>query len=280
MTEILIEGKRVFAGNASDIGLEISRSVFDILEPDKRKADFTRTASIAGSKEADEVFMAMFDVNFTVTSTSFDPGKRAKAIISTDTLPELIGYCQLTDIEILDERRHTYKVVFYGIVADLFKNISDKKLSDIDWSDLNHDLTAANIEGSFTPTLGEGYVYPLVNYGNLSIRFPNFRVAPDRFRPWLFWKEIWDRIFNDAGTRYVSNFINSEKFKRLIYSCDEPMRVDIGASLTQVDLASNFDITANNTVVPFATVITGGANYNSTNFVYVTPNSGQYFVGG
>lgn len=280
MTEILIEGKRVFVGNASDIGLEISRSVFDILEPDKRKADFTRTASIVGSKEADEVFMAMFDVNFTVTSTSFDPGKRAKAIISTDTLPELVGYCQLTDIEILDERRHTYKVVFYGVVADLFKNISDKKLSDIDWSDLNHDLTAANIEGTFTPTLGEGYVYPLINYGNLSIKFPTFRAAPDRFRPWLFCKEIWDRIFNDAGTRYVSNFINSEKFKRLIYSCDEPMRVDIGTSLTQLDLQNNFDITTNNVIVPFNTVITGGANYNSTNFVYVAPNSGQYVVGG
>jgi hypothetical protein len=278
MTEILIEGKRVFAGNASDIGLEISRSVFDILEPDKRKADFTRTASIAGSKEADEVFMAMFDVNFTVTSTSFDPGKRAKAIISTDTLPELVGYCQLTDIEILDERRHTYKVVFYGIVADLFKNISDKKLSDIDWSDLNHDLTAANIEGSFTPTLGEGYVYPLVNYGTLRRKFPTLTVAPDRFRPWLFWKEIWDRIFNDAGTRYVSNFINSEKFKRLIYSCDEPMRVDVGTTLSQANANTNQDLTAPNDVVAFPTVVTGGANFSSN--VYTAPNSGQYIVGG
>ena len=278
MTEILIEGKRVFAGDAADIGLEITRSVFDILEPDKRKADFTRTVSIAGSKEADEIFMAMFDVNFTVSATSFDPGKRAKALISTDTLPELVGYCQLTDIEILDERRHVYKVVFYGIVADLFKNISDKKLSDIDWSDLDHNLTAANIEGTFTPTLGQGYVYPLINYGGLKRRFPTLTVSPRQFRPWLFWKEIWDRIFSDAGTRYQSSFINSEKFKKLIFSCDEPIKVNIAGTLSQANANTDQAITSANTVVAFPTVVTGGANFSSN--VYTAPQSGQYIVGG
>jgi len=280
MIEILIDGKRVFTSTQDDAGVEINRSVFDLLEPDKRKTDFTRTVDIAGSKEADEVFMSMFNVNFTVTGISFDPTKRASAIILSDTIPQLVGYCQLTDIAISYERSHVYKVVFYGVVGDLFKKINGKRLMDIDFSDLNHTLTAANIESTFAATNGEGYVYPLINYG--AQRFPqqtNFQ--PQDFRPWLFWKEIWDRIFAESNIRYNSDFINSDKFKKLIYSCDEPMKIDqatLDASLSQAEADGNQTISVNNTVVAFPTTVTGGGNYTPSE--YTAPNNGTYTVAG
>lgn len=280
MIEILIGGRRVFTGESEETELDINRSVFDLLEPDKRKTDYTKTVSIAGSKEADEVFMAMFDVNFNVTSVSFDPSRRRSATISSDTIPQLIGYCQLTDVVILDERRHEYRVVFYGVIGDLFKNINGKRLKDIDWSDLDHTLTAANIEPTFTPTLGQGYVYPLINYGQF--RFPTQSdFEPKHFRPWLFWKEIWDRIFSEAGIRYESDFLNSDKFKKLIFSCDEPMKIsesDIADSLSQAAANGNQTISSNDTLVNFDTVVSGGANFSSS--IYTAPENGSYNIAG
>jgi len=100
MIEILIGGQRVYAGDG--VGMNLSKSIFDLLEPDKRKSDFSKTVEIQGTSEADKVFKALYNVNFNISGVAFDPSKRKEAQIYIDTLLVLNGYCQLTDITILN----------------------------------------------------------------------------------------------------------------------------------------------------------------------------------
>jgi len=60
---------------------------------------------------------------------------------------------------------------------------------------------------------GTGYVYPLVSWGDELDQdsFPVTSMAPS-----YFMKEIWDKIFDKINSKYQSNFLNSEMFKRLI----------------------------------------------------------------
>jgi hypothetical protein len=282
MIEILIGGQRVYAGDG--VGMNLSKSIFDLLEPDKRKSDFSKTVEIQGTSEADKVFKALYNVNFNISGVAFDPSKRKEAQIYIDTLLVLNGYCQLTDITILNEHSHSYSVVFYGQNADIFKSLEDKKLSDLDFSDLDHAWTRTNIEASWTTPAGEGYVYPFVNYGYVDVG--GFTLQVEDVRPWLYMKEIWDRIFDEAGVVYTSDFINSEKFKSLIYSCDEPIKrtqASILASAMQAEMDTAQDITANGTTVAFDGTASGGgaANWSgATAYTYTTADKGVFNVVG
>jgi len=73
--------------------------------------------------------------------------------------------------------------------------------------------------------LGIGYVYPLVNYGNVSYNIPStspsiaFRYKDwqyKAFRPAVFVREYMDRIIRDAGYTWESEFFNTNFFRRLI----------------------------------------------------------------
>jgi hypothetical protein len=225
MIEIVISGQRVFQGN--DIDLRITKSIYEIFEPDKRKSDFTKTVELVGTKEVDQLFLSLFDVNIRVGGATFDPSVKADAIIYSESIEQMRGYVQLTDIVITNENEHIYKVVFYGNVRNLFAKLEGKKLNEIDISEYDHTYNDTNIANSWetstvineVPTafeMGVGYVYPMV-FNGVPL---NGLVETEAWTPWLFVKTIWDKIFDSVGERYDSHFLNSSTFKGLIYSSE------------------------------------------------------------
>jgi hypothetical protein len=83
---------------------------------------------------------------------------------------------QLRRISVTDGRIE-YEVVFIGRLIDLFGVWGDRKMNEveldangdpkyiIDLSEFDHALTQANQEASWSAPIGEGYVYPLIDYG-------------------------------------------------------------------------------------------------------------------
>lgn len=251
MQEIFISGTKV---SSKDSTIDLTKSMNVLQEPDKRTSEYTKTVSIVGTKEADRVFMAQFDVNFNAGNVGFDPTRKAPLVVYENSIEIMTGYAQLTDVVIVDEVNHEYKCIFYGVLRDLFYSIGDSELCDIDWSDLDHTYNKTNITASWSATKGVGYVYPMVNYGWTN---PNILKVQD-WRAWVYFKEIWDRIFADAGFEYQSNFINSNRFKSLIYYGDEPFELsqaDVGSSVVQVDRITSEQVVA----FPFGLV-----NFNNT----------------
>ena len=59
----------------------------------------------------------------------------------------------------------------------------------------------------------KGPYYPVIDYANY--RSGNeYRIQ--QFKPCLYVKQIWDKVFDNAGFTYTSNFINSTDFKSLV----------------------------------------------------------------
>ena len=116
--------------------------------------------------------------------------------------------------------------------------------------------TSVDSEGRPNSGLNDGnLLFPLIDHGNvyddqgnvlendirigtaseLSFTKSNHPIGPNRMKPMIRAKRIWDQIFADAGYTYDSEFINSTLFHQMYISAfgNEP---NIGYSVTQSSL--------------------------------------------
>jgi len=203
----------------------ITKSIVDIENPEQKQIDYSKGFLIQNTPTVATLFGMIFEVNKDIQNTSltnfntdFNPNLKAKCVVMNDNAVVMSGYCQMIDIVILDGNKIAYNINVYASIGNFFNDIKNGVLGDIDFSDLNHNWTKAVIEASWTPTLGVGYTYPMINYG-LNSNFNSWNV--EYFRPAIFVKEIVDRIFADAGWSYSSAFFNTTRFKSLIVPFSE-----------------------------------------------------------
>ena len=99
----------------------------------------------------------------------------------------------------------------YGNIS-MFDEISKKKVSELDFSSINHPFNELNYENSFIHTHSDGYIYALADYGLLDTA----DVEIDYQVPSLFRRWVWDKIFSEAGYVYsyvgTDNVFESKKF--------------------------------------------------------------------
>jgi hypothetical protein len=235
-TQIVINNTQVDL--LKEVNLNITKQLVDIQNPEKRKADRSLTIEIPGSKANDLLFSYIFEVNIdldaddsTQQAPHFNPNKKADVIIFIDSLRQLKGYCQLTDVLVTQRDTIIYKIVCYGEVGDLFGKIGNSKLEDLDFSEFDHSYIRGNIANSWDTEIiengsgiafevGKGYLYPMIDYGAERTTFEDGGVTGElwdagEFRPAIYVKQYIDKIFEAAGYTYTSNFFNTDFFKRL-----------------------------------------------------------------
>lgn len=306
---------------SDESNLAISKSIYDVIEPDKRMSSYTKTITIPSTAQNDKVLMGMFDVNFSLDSDSqfdpfFNPSKKAPCFIHTETLEQMTGYAQLTDITLNHyTNKVEYKLTIYGEIRDLFGTLSDLRLSDLDLSEFNHAYTKANIVSSWDYDVyrngvltsytegGIGYVYPQIDYGddhqkwngNVLESKDYWRV--EHFRPFIYVKTIVDRIFQEAGFSYYSTFFNSDLFKKLIYQGDvnglkytnddieaisvwaERATTDQTIQIRTTDSILPTDIYANRGFIFNTETLDPSTQYNPTTGVFTVDNTNDYYIG-
>ena len=205
------------------ISTVLTFSIKDIQQPDKVKSSFSKTIKLPGSKAINDKLNFIFEVN---SDSTFNPNLKLDAVYYQNDIAVFSGFIQLKDIHKKDYNQVEYSVVLFGETANIFRELGNKFLNDsgMNWSELDHDYTRAIQENSWdtsyilngvvTPfALGEGYVYPMINYGNdTDISVYN---VTEMF-PAVYAKEYVDRMFLDAGYTYSSNFFNSSLFRHLI----------------------------------------------------------------
>ena len=194
----------------NDDSVLITKSIVDIENPEQKQIDYSKGFLIQNTAAVSTLFGMIFGVNKEIQNTSttnfntdFNPNLKAKCVVMNDNSVVMSGFCQMIDIVILDGNKIAYNINCYASIGNFFNDIKNGVLGDIDFSDLNHNWTKAVIEASWTPTLGVGYTYPMIDYG-FSSSFNTWNV--EYFRPAIFVKEIVDRIFADAGWAYSSTF--------------------------------------------------------------------------
>jgi hypothetical protein len=205
------------------ISTVLTFSIKDIQQPDKVKSSFSKTIKLPGSKAINDKLNFIFEVN---SDSTFNPNLKLDATYFQNDIAVFSGFIQLKDIHKKDYNQVEYSVVLFGETANIFRELGNKFLNDtgMNWQELDHDYTRVNQENSWdtsyirggvvTPfALGEGYVYPMINYGNdTDINVYNV----NEMFPAVYAKEYVDRMFLDAGYTYSSNFFNASLFRHLI----------------------------------------------------------------
>jgi hypothetical protein len=226
MTRIFIED------NELDINANFSQminySIDDLNNLDSKTTSFTKTIVLPGTSKNNRLLGNIFEFansNYTVDSApnfgyNFNASKSAKARIEVNGLQVLKGTLRLLEI-IIDGEFIEYEVALFGELGGFFSKLGANKLTDLDFSAYNHTYNYTNIVNSWdNANGGQGYYYPLIDYGNTSpatdTNFFKKSFFFTAFRPAFFVKEYINKIITNAGYIWESNFFNTNFFKRLI----------------------------------------------------------------
>jgi hypothetical protein len=276
----------------------VTKSVYDVQDPNQRKSHFTKTIVLPSSRVNNQVFSGYFDASMFISSNVqfdpfYNPTKKVKATYYEDSLPVITGYAQLVNINKTKELIE-YELIIYGENADFFKTIEGRKLSDLDLSEFDHVYTQSQIASSWSNA--SGYVYPQVKNGRQTdiivntIQIKDYWKVND-FDLWFFVKTLWDKIWEEAGFRYYSDFINTDAFKKLVYKGNSSGMVrpdsEVSDSLVAYELSTsgfreyqiNWNssyIYTNNALVLNSVIQDNNSDYNSTTGVLTPNQDGEY----
>lgn len=247
-TEVFIEGYKLDVQSGLDFSFNYQ--VSDIRNPETRQTEFSKTVRCPGTEKNNALFGHIFDVTMANpydpaqpnVRVNFNPNKKAAAQVLVDTLPVFDGIMQLRRIVTVKERIE-YEVVFIGRLSNLFTRIASDKINGtyitnenaiiagaapiyapiIDCSDLDHSYTRDYITDTWTAPIGEGIVYPMVDYGESILYYNDGRRVyhVEDMRPAIYLKDLIDRIFAYAESTYTCALFNTTGFKRLIVPLTE-----------------------------------------------------------
>jgi hypothetical protein len=185
----------------------------DIRDVSQRKGNFSKTITLTGSKNNNNLLNHYYDVN--IVEGTFNINALTTCAIIQDGIP-IMEDCsmQLTGVlktQVTDgyEEQVTYEVLVKDSKADFFTAIANKELTDIDFSDFNHPYDAFNVVARFSNTIVEGFKYFLPGSGDAVYN-------TQEFKPAIFAKSYFDRIFQDAGFTYDWPTMSYDRFEKLL----------------------------------------------------------------
>lgn len=187
--------------------------VADIRDVSQRAGTFSKTITLVGSKNNHDLLNHYYDVNvvagtFDINALTLCSVIQNGLVIVEDAYLQLISVNKLQQTGSLEEFIE-YEVLVKDSKVDFFTKIDNAELTDLDFTDLNHTYSAANVVASFTNTVTDGYVYPLG--GSLDNWYPLTECKPA-----IYAKLYWDRIHSDAGFSYTWSTLSDAKFDKCI----------------------------------------------------------------
>lgn len=203
-----IDGQDV--GFMQELQISTNYQIADVREPGKGKGSNTKTIIIPGDPVIKKIFENIFEINSELTN--FNPNLKTPAKYYVNEVLVFDGDLQLLKINnkyVNDYESTQFECSLIGQAGNFFTDIAGYYLTDIDMSDFDHPFDYADV--IFTPTLGEGYVYPFIDYGTT----PNANLQTNTWlmrclKPAIFRREYVRRIFKYAGYGYNGSvYINS-----------------------------------------------------------------------
>jgi len=259
---------------------QITYAVNDLQNLDSKSTAFTKTIVLPGTANNNKIFGNIFEFansNFTNDydkniGYNFNASKSAKARIDSDGLTIMKGVIRMLEI-IVDGHLIEYEVALFGELGGFFTNLGNKKLEELDFGAYNHTYSATNIVNSWAnANAGEGYYYPLIDYGNVSTDKKNYDYRA--FRPALFVKQIIDKIITGNGYTWESNFFNTSFFKRLIIPNNQDRLTTVKTQALSSNIGYNWNNATINAKYTFINII--GDTFTPTDYESGNPTSLTY----
>jgi hypothetical protein len=188
-------------------------SVGDIRDVSKRTGNFSKTITLIGNNNNNNLLNHYYDVN--IQAGTFNINQLTSCDVIQDGIPVMtnatlqlinIKKSQLTSAY---EQMVEYEVLIKENRGTFFTDISNKYLSDLDFSDLDHVVNAAAIINSFDNTVTDGYKYVMPFNINNQYQF-------NWFKPGIYAQTYFDRIFASSGYSYTWDGLADANFDKLL----------------------------------------------------------------
>lgn len=229
---LYIEGQLVQTG-----GVQIVQNyqINDLASLQNRQCSYTNQFKLPATPANVE----LFDMLGVPGSNSTTPYRKLSAKLVSAAGYDLIsnGTAKVQEVD------NGYNVALYDGNNTLFEAIGDKSIRDLDFTDINHEHTVANIQGSFTNT--SGYVHAVFGPGEVDYeRRGLLSMHTDTWLACVFASTLLDKIITEAGFTYEGNFLTDPKFINLVlapasgYDLSLPALIDyslIVPDIKQVD---------------------------------------------
>lgn len=265
----------VDVGFLQELPVSTTFSVGDVREPEKRSVASSKTIIVPGTPEVKKLFEYIFLVNSSLSN--FNPNLKTPAKYYVNEVLVFDGSLQLLRINnkyVNDYESTEFECSLIGDGGNLFLEIAGLYLTDIDFSDLDHQYTFTS--SMFAPaTLGDGYAYGYIDYGLQTSGAEQTNVWAFRYlKPAIFEREILSRIFYNAGyTWNTGGYFDSDYEKRIIIP-------DVNAGAAQMSAADRAlneayvgrNSTHSNSVQAGTFNVTGWNYYTAYNYInFVVP---------
>ena len=198
---------------AETLSLPITFNIGDIRDLSARKGTFSKTVTLDGTKNNNELLGHYYDVN--IQAGTFNINALTKCQLIQNGVPILDeALLQLVSVNKVQannsyEDEVSYTVLIKDSRAEFFTAITNVNLTDLDFSDLNHAFDSSAIVGSFANTVANGYKY-VMPYNNTNVFNAN------DFKPAIYAKTYFDRIFAVAGFTYTWAGLTDAHFDKLL----------------------------------------------------------------
>jgi len=212
-TRIYLEG----FGNIElydNVPISLNYSVAEIQDISKKNSSFSKTINIPGTKNNNELLGQLFDIS--IADSSFDINTKVPCKIYGADITLMKGYFRLMGINKVSptsvggEELIEYEALVFDQTTDFYDKLSDTLLSDLDFSQYNHEYGYTSIIGSSAHTADDIYCYPMLYNENTIAYYTN------DFQPSIYLKAYIDKAFQTVQYSYESEFFESDYFKSLI----------------------------------------------------------------
>lgn len=274
--------------------IKLTLSIEDITTTDTT-AVYSQTFRIPATSNNSAFFVTAFDIN----GFDFNIAQKQPAEIIVDSDIYQTGEIRLLKVYI-DENNNSvdYEILFLGTTRDFASSIGQSPMCDLNLTNLAHNSTIGNIqnswnafpEGGLTDGLEDGDVlYPLIDFGNSyddNLVVDQTRIAlgsgihftqnshpliTNRLRPAIRVKAVWDKIFENAGFTYNSEFLDSNLFSHLY----------VGAFGEEATILQNSQVTAGSSIaqdIPDTGIDKISFNYQSNTGFNLSANEYTVFT--
>lgn len=106
-----------------NVPLPINKSIIDIQNIAERKSDFSKTITLPGTSNNNDIFSNIFNLARSVQNDNtynfapdFNPNLKANAILYKNGIAMINGYLQLTNINIIDDYQIEYEVIILSLI--------------------------------------------------------------------------------------------------------------------------------------------------------------------
>lgn len=244
----------VYLDTYDNLDFAFTYQIEDIEDITTKKESYSKTILLPGTKQNQDYFKQIQDVDIDISNTSYNPKKSLPVQVLVGDELIFNGNLQLLSI-VQNQKQTDFEVVITGVFKNIMIALSDYYLNQLNIDEYNHQRNVTTITNSFNNLIyknnslvqvqpGEGYIYTTTLNGNFQptvsgangIIFNAFDMNPS-----VYLKTIMDKLFQFAGYTYTSDFFNSDYYKSLVMPLDTPQLLseEVNKRTTRVGIAKN-----------------------------------------